>query len=68
MRTGAEYRDALRDGRRVRVLGDGQIEDVTSHPTTCAPDESAGRYDRHFDPEWRDIVPTPPGERADRLP
>ena len=27
MRTGAEYREALRDGRRVYVMGEGLIED-----------------------------------------
>ena len=32
MRTGAEYREALRDGRRVWVMGEGLVEDVTTHP------------------------------------
>ena len=36
IRTGAEYRKALRDGRRIKVLGDGVIEDVTVHPATRA--------------------------------
>ena len=36
MRTGAEYREALHDGRRVWVLGEGLIEDVTVHPATRA--------------------------------
>jgi aromatic ring hydroxylase len=31
MRTGAEYRAALRDGRRVWVLGEALIDDVTTH-------------------------------------
>lgn len=34
MRTGAEYREALHDGRRVWVLGEGLVEDVTVHPAT----------------------------------
>jgi len=34
VRTGAEYREALRDGRRVWVLGEGLVEDVTVHPST----------------------------------
>ena len=29
MRTGADYRESLRDGRRVFVLGEGLVEDVT---------------------------------------
>jgi hypothetical protein len=53
MRTGAEYREALRDGRRVWVLGEGLVEDVTTHPATSAVvEEYALWYDRHFDPAW----------------
>jgi aromatic ring hydroxylase len=48
MRTGAEYREALRDGRRVWVIGEGLIDDVTVHPATRATvDEYAAWYDRH---------------------
>lgn len=54
MRTGAEYREALRDGRRVWVMGEGMIDDVTTHPATRAMvDEYVGWYDLHFDPAWR---------------
>ena len=61
MRTGAEYREALRDGRRVYVMGEGLVEDVTAHPATRAMvDEYAAWYDRHFDAAWHDIVLTPP--------
>ena len=64
MRTGAEYRNALHDGRKVWVLGEGPVEDVTVHPATQAVvDEYAAWYDRHFDPEWQDIVLTPPDEQ-----
>ena len=69
MRTGDDYREALHDGRKVWVLGEGLIEDVTTHPATRAVvDEYAAWYDRHVDPEWRDIVLTPPDARGDRLP
>ena len=69
MRTGAEYREALRDGRRVYVMGEGLIEDVTIHPATRAMvDELAGWYDRHFDPEWRDILLAPPDAEGNRAP
>ena len=69
MRTGAEYREALRDGRRVWVMGEGWVDDVTVHPATRAMvDEYAAWYDRHFDPEWRDVVLSPPGRRGGRVP
>ena len=69
MRTGAEYREALQDGRRVWVLGEGLVEDVTSHPATRAVvDEYAAWYDRHFDPAWQDVVLTPPDANGDRAP
>jgi aromatic ring hydroxylase len=69
MRTGADYREALRDGRKVWVIGEGLVEDVTVHPATRATvDEYAAWYDRHFDPEWRDIVLTPPDARGVRTP
>ncbi len=55
MRTGAEYRQALRDGRRVWVMGEGLIDDVTTHPATRAMvDEYVAWYDRHADPAWID--------------
>ncbi len=62
MRTGKEYREALRDGRRVWIVGEGLIDDVTTHPATRAMvDEYALWYDRHADPAWRSIVLTPAG-------
>ncbi|MFZ3237456.1 MAG: 4-hydroxyphenylacetate 3-hydroxylase N-terminal domain-containing protein, partial [Stellaceae bacterium] len=67
MRTGAEYREALRDGRRVWVMGEGMVEDVTTHPATRAMvDEYVAWYDLHSDPAWRDIAFAPaagPGGR-----
>ena len=69
MRTGGEYREALRDGRRVWVVGEGLIDDVTTHPATRAMvDEYVGWYDRHFDPAWRDVVLTPPDAEGRRAP
>jgi 4-hydroxyphenylacetate 3-monooxygenase len=60
MRTGAEYREALRDGRKVWVLGEGKVEDVTTHPATAAMvKEYVAWYDRHLDPEWRDVLFAP---------
>src|SRR5216684_5922556 len=69
MRTGSEYRDALHDGRRVWVVGEGLVEDVTVHPATRAMvDEYAAWYDRHHDPAWQDVLLTAPYERGARRP
>ena len=69
MRTGAEYRQALRDGRRVWVMGEGLVDDVTKHPATCAMvDEYVAWYDLHFDPAWQDTLLTPPDARSKRTP
>jgi 4-hydroxyphenylacetate 3-monooxygenase len=69
MRTGAEYREALRDGRKVWVLGEGRVDDVTTHPATRPMvDEYVLWYDRHLDPAWQDIVLTPPDRSGKRLP
>src|ERR1051326_7656530 len=61
MRTGADYCETLRrDGRKVWVIGAGAIDDVTTHPATSAMvEEYVGWYDRHFDPEWQDVLFAP---------
>ena len=67
MRTGAEYREALRDGRKVWVLGEGLVEDVTTHPATQAMvEEYVAWYDRHFDPAWQDTLFAPPAAGRER--
>jgi 4-hydroxyphenylacetate 3-monooxygenase len=69
MRTGSEYREALRDGRRVWVIGEGLIEDVTVHPATRPMvDEYVAWYDRHHDSEWRDLLLAPPDGEGRRAP
>src|ERR1700757_2656974 len=69
MRTGAEYRQALRDGRKVWVVGEGWIDDVAEHPATRGVvDEYVAWYDRHFDSDWKDVVLTPADTGAERLP
>ena len=69
MRTGAEYRESLRDGRSVWVMGDGQIDDVTTHPTTAAMvEEYVAWYDRHFDADWQDVLLTEPDANSTRSP
>ncbi|HVH82625.1 MAG TPA: 4-hydroxyphenylacetate 3-hydroxylase N-terminal domain-containing protein [Stellaceae bacterium] len=62
MRTGAEYREALRDGRVVYVMGEGRVDDVTTHPATKAMvDEYVAWHDRHRDPDWADTLISPAG-------
>src|SRR5262249_58632516 len=69
MRTGAEYRRALRDGRRVWVMGEGFVDDLTTHPATRAMvDEYAAWYDLHFDPAWEALVLGPPDPTGARTP
>ena len=69
MRTGAEYKESLRDGRDVWVLGEGAVPDVTTHPSTSAMvDEYVAWHDRHFDPDWQDTLLTPPDGNGQRHP
>jgi aromatic ring hydroxylase len=69
MRTGAEYREALRDGRRVWIMGEGLIDDVTVHPATRAMvDEYVAWHDRHSHPEWQDVLLAPPDTEGRRAP
>jgi aromatic ring hydroxylase len=69
MRTGAEYREALRDGRRVWVMGAGAVDDVTTHPATRAMvDEYAAWYDRLRDPDWQAVALAPPDRDGHRIP
>ena len=69
MRTGAEYRESLRDGRNVWVMGEGPVDDVTTHPATAAMvEEYVAWYDRHFDPDWQDVLLTEAGVNGTRRP
>ena len=69
MRTGAEYRESLRDGRKVWVVGEGAIDDVTVHPATRAMvDEYVAWHDRHFQPDWQDVLFTAPDAQGQRTP
>ena len=69
MRTGADYRESLRDGRNVWVVGEGAVADVTTHPATSAMvAEYVAWYDRHFDPDWQDVLLTPPDDSGQRRP
>jgi aromatic ring hydroxylase len=63
MRTGADYKTSLRDGRKVWVMNDGLVEDVVTHHTTSGMvQEYVTWYDRHADPVWRNTLMTDAGE------
>ncbi len=69
MRTGAAYRQALRDGRRVWVMGEGLIEDLATHPATSGMTaQYCAWYDRHADPDWRDTLFAPAAATDRRTP
>lgn len=69
MRSGREYREALKDGRKVWVAGVGAIDDVTTHPVTKGMvDSYVLWYDRHFDPAWQDTLLTKPDGKGPRRP
>ncbi len=69
MRTGDEYRQALRDGRRVWVMGEGWAADVTTGPATRAMiDEYAAWYDRHLAPLWQPILLSPDATAGEPVP
>src|SRR6476659_772155 len=62
MRNGNDYRESLRDGRKVWVLGEGRVDDVATHPATRGMvDEYAAWYDRQLDAAWSDLLISPPG-------
>src|SRR5580704_14082017 len=69
MRTGAEYREAVRDGRVVYVMGEGRVDDITTHPATRGVvEEYVAWHDRHHDPDWADILLAPPDAKGKRHP
>lgn len=69
MRSGADYRQALRDGRRVWVMGEGLVDDVTTHPATRAMvDEYVAWYDLHVETAWQDIAMRPSDAHTECMP
>src|SRR3712207_1609111 len=56
IRTGAQYRDSIRDGREVFINGE-HVKDVPSHPMfRPIVDIRARIYDMQHEPETRDIM------------
>jgi 4-hydroxyphenylacetate 3-monooxygenase len=59
MRTGLDYIESVRDGRKVWVLGEGLVDDISVHPATKPMvDVYARWYDQHGDPDWRETLLT----------
>src|SRR5204862_496492 len=51
------------------VMGEGLVEDVTTHPATRAMvDEYVAWYDLHLDPAWQEIAIRPPDAESKRIP
>jgi len=52
----------------VWVLGEGLVEDVTTHPATAAMvEEYVAWYDLHLDPAWQDILFAPAVPKRERI-
>lgn len=69
MLTGTAYKSSLQDGRKVWILGEGDVPDLTTHPATKGlVDEYGLWYDRHSDPDWADDLLADPDEDGVRRP
>ena len=56
IRTGQQYLESIRDGRRV-LCGGEMIDDLTTHPKTRGYAQAlAEYYDMHHDPEHQDVM------------
>jgi len=56
LRTGAEYRESIRDGREIYINGE-RVDDVTTHPMfKPLVDIRARIYDMQHDPATRDVM------------
>jgi 4-hydroxyphenylacetate 3-monooxygenase len=50
-------------------MGEGQVDDVTTHPATRAMvEEYALWYDRHLDPAWQELLLAAPNADGARIP
>jgi 4-hydroxyphenylacetate 3-monooxygenase len=67
IRTGAQYRDSIRDGRVVYVNGE-RVRDVTTHPMfRPLVDIRAAIYDMQHDPATQPIMTTSSGGEIDAI-
>ena len=67
IRTGAQYRDSIRDGREVYMNGE-RVRDVTTHPMfKPLVDIRADIYDMAHDPATRDIMSVAEGGQRNAI-
>ncbi|MEO6984277.1 MAG: 4-hydroxyphenylacetate 3-hydroxylase N-terminal domain-containing protein [Paralcaligenes sp.] len=68
LKTGAEYKDSLRDGRNVYISGE-RVPDVTTHPAFRSMVENIARlYDMHFEAGIGEhLATTVNGQRVSRF-
>jgi aromatic ring hydroxylase len=56
LKTGADYKETLKDGRRI-IYGGEEVADVTTHPLFVRPIETwAALFDAQHDPSTRDVT------------
>ncbi|MGZ4323343.1 MAG: 4-hydroxyphenylacetate 3-hydroxylase N-terminal domain-containing protein, partial [Solirubrobacteraceae bacterium] len=56
IRTGQQFLESIRDGRRVLCAGE-MIDDLTTHPKTRGYAQAVAEYyDMHHDPEHQDVM------------
>src|SRR5258708_14673719 len=68
IRTGAQYRDSIRDGRQVYIGGE-RVKDVTTHPMfKPLVDIRARFYDMQHEPATRDIMSYTDGGETHPIP
>ena len=67
LRTGEQFRESLRDGRRV-ILGGREVEDVTAEPSLAGGIDTFARLlDAQLDPKHRDITTAIEPETGERI-
>mgnify|MGYP000877335213 CR=1 FL=1 len=67
LRTGAQYKESLRDGRCV-IIGGREVKDVTEEPSLRRGIETlAGFFDAQLDPATRDITTSIDPETGERI-
>ena len=67
LRTPEEYKESLRDGRRLFISGE-RVDDVTTHPILqITTEHSAGVYRHQLDPKLQDLFTFVPDGGRDRI-
>ncbi len=67
LRSGARFKESLRDGRRVIVDG-REVDDVTAEPTLARGiDTLAGLFDAQLDPKHAEVTTSIDAETGERI-